>query len=314
MKISFCTTRMGRAHHLKETLPQNICDNPASKGLDVEFVVLNYNSQDDLHEWIMDDSEMQKHVESGLICYGKTTDPEFFHMSHAKNMSHRLATGDVLCNLDADNFLGKGFAKMLYKHFADDMDIVMSPSHRAGRRRGADDRGFLGRIATSRKDFYKLNGYDESFIGWGGEDNNFLQRAKALGAKHLRFENASFLEIIRHTNEDRVANMGLADQKSFELDKIKKILGTNGVTLKRIFDRIRVLAKPIHANLDGDFGQGKVTLSNGQVLALEKMPVVRSAFNICACGISELVRGRISPRLANDQEEAHNSPEIFELN
>ena len=49
-KISFCTACMGRAHHLKRTVPKNLRDN--SDYPQVEFVLLNYGSPDDMHEWV----------------------------------------------------------------------------------------------------------------------------------------------------------------------------------------------------------------------------------------------------------------------
>ena len=223
MKISFCTTCMDRAKHLKETLPENILNNPPAEGLDVEFVVLNYNTtKDNLHEWILNDPEMKKHIESGLVRYARTTDPENFHMAHAKNMAHRLATGDVLCNLDADNFLGKGFAEMLQRHFSDNMDIVMNPSHKIYKIFSPDEGGVFGRIAISRDNFYAINGYDETFTEWGGEDDDLMRRAKALGAKHIKFENLNYMKVIAHTNEERIINMVQKAKGKQHLQESKK--------------------------------------------------------------------------------------------
>lgn len=48
-QISFCITCMNRLKHLQETLEKNILDNFLVD--EVEFVVLDYNSQDGLEEW-----------------------------------------------------------------------------------------------------------------------------------------------------------------------------------------------------------------------------------------------------------------------
>src|SRR4051794_24309230 len=105
LKLSFCTTCMNRLGHLRETLPRNLI--AATGRGPVEFVVLDYNSSDGLAEWTAD--VLGSHLASGLVRYYRTPRPARFHMSHAKNVAHQLAVGDVVCNLDADNILGSGF-------------------------------------------------------------------------------------------------------------------------------------------------------------------------------------------------------------
>lgn len=305
MKISFCTTCMGRAHHLKETLPQNIRDNPATEDMDVEFVVLNYNSQDDLHEWMTTDPEMKAHIESGLVRYGKTTDPEFFHMSHAKNMAHRMATGDVLCNLDADNFLGNKFAELLHQNFSENMDIVINPSVRVSKLLGKEEQGFFGRVVISKDNFMTLGGYDETFSGWGGEDTDFLQRAKGLGLDHLRIDSMKYLGVIKHSNEDRVGNMVSAEDAAAELEKVETIKYEHHSAFNKLFNKLKILANPIQANSGTEFGRGFVRMENDRDLQLGKaVNEVLSPFNVCALGLPELLRGRLSPRIAEELNQS----------
>src|ERR1700748_3109986 len=98
-KISICTVCMNRLMHLSETLPRNIRENMDYPN--VEFVVLNYNSRDDMDNWIK--YNMMDYIRSGILKYYKTTEPAYFDRSHSKNMALRLATGDILCMVDADN-------------------------------------------------------------------------------------------------------------------------------------------------------------------------------------------------------------------
>lgn len=301
MKISFCTTCMGRAHHLKETLPQNIRDNPVSDDLDIEFVVLNYNSGDDLHEWMTTDPEMIKHIESGLVRYGRTTEPDSFYHSHAKNMAHRIATGDVLCNLDADNFTGPKFAQFLKSRFERDVDIVLSPSFRVSREFPPEERGFVGRISLSHDSFYKLGGYDESFKGWGGEDNDIMQRAKGMGLEHWRFEDHKYLRIIGHSDEERVANVENSGEALGELH-YKQHEESN---IEKALKRVDVLFRPIQANNGTEFGMGLVHMENERDrLFGSVINEVSSPFNVCALGLTELVRGRVSPRIVKGYDES----------
>lgn len=101
-QISFCITCMNRLKHLQETLEKNILDNFLVD--EVEFVVLDYNSQDGLEEWIA--QSMMKYIEMGILVYYRTTEPAYYRRSHSRNMVFRLAEGEVVCNLDADNYLG----------------------------------------------------------------------------------------------------------------------------------------------------------------------------------------------------------------
>ena len=112
-QISFCITCMNRLKHLQETLEKNILDNFLVD--EVEFVVLDYNSQDGLEEWIA--QSMMKYIEMGILVYYRTTEPAYYRRSHSRNMVFRLAEGEVVCNLDADNYLGRGFAEFMLKEF-----------------------------------------------------------------------------------------------------------------------------------------------------------------------------------------------------
>jgi len=98
--ISFCTTCMGRLYNLKETLPQNIEDNKAYPNL--EFVILDYNSKDNLWEWMS--RNMMDHILSGRVSYYRTTEPKYFSMSHSRNIAYKVAKGEIVNNLDADNY------------------------------------------------------------------------------------------------------------------------------------------------------------------------------------------------------------------
>ena len=73
-RISLCTACMGRLHDLKQTLPKNIEDNRDYPN--VEFVILDYNSDDGLEDWMR--RNMMEHIESGLVSYYHTTEPEYF--------------------------------------------------------------------------------------------------------------------------------------------------------------------------------------------------------------------------------------------
>lgn len=195
-KISFCTVCMNRLHHLKQTLLKNINDN-LNYG-NIEFVLLNYNSKDDLDEWVK--SEMQTYIDSGILTYYKTTEPENFHMSHSKNVVARCATGDIICNIDADNFTSEGFADYVNQMFLENKDIFLATDayHAI--------RDCCGRICMKKEDFYKSCGYDENMESYGFEDNDLKNRLQLLSLNRVNIDNRSFLSAITHNDTERLEN------------------------------------------------------------------------------------------------------------
>ena len=168
-KISICTACMGRAHDLKRTLISNILDNEDYPAL--EFVVLNYNSQDDMHEFMMS-AEVRPHFESGRLKYLRTRSPHFFSMSHSRNVTFRASSGHIITNVDADNFTGRGFATYLNRL------ANVCPRHAIfakGKRR------IHGRLAMYRSEFEEIGGYDEDLEGYGYEDHSLMMRAMSAG-------------------------------------------------------------------------------------------------------------------------------------
>ena len=193
-RISFCTTCMNRAHQVKETLPKNIEDNKDYP--DLEFVLLDYNSTDDLCDWVKE--TLGDHIERGVVTYFRTTDPQFFHMSHAKNLSVGCASGDIVCNVDADNFTGPGFAAFLDSLFREKPSRVVA----VDKKQCPSDT--YGRIAVRRDDFMAIHGYDEAMEGHGFEDYDLVNRLKLIGLEEYRFSNTEYLQVLKHDVEQRI--------------------------------------------------------------------------------------------------------------
>lgn len=210
-KISFCITCMNRLSHLKKTLRRNIKYNLDYPNL--EFVLLDYNSADDLQSWTF--KKFKKELDQGLLKYYKTEKPKYFHMAKAKNIAHHLATGDIVCNLDADNLTGKDFAFFINSVMQDSLNVI--GIHKGGKVNEYFSHhipGCGGRIFLSKENFLKLGGYNECFIGWGHEDLEFKQRARLLGLSFVAIPK-SFLGVIRHSNHVRVKNMPFSIKESF---------------------------------------------------------------------------------------------------
>lgn len=197
-KISFCTVCRNRLHHLKKTLPQNIADN---KDYDeVEFIVLDYNSSDELEEFI--ETNMQEHIISGKLIYYKTTQPSFFHRSHSRNLSFKLATGDIVCNIDADNYTGKSFAAFINQSFEENSEICLNTTEPE---QGLVNKDVLGRICVLKKDFLAIRGFDESMHNYGYEDFDLVNRLKLSGIRSLCIKDMVYLHAISHSDKERIS-------------------------------------------------------------------------------------------------------------
>jgi glycosyltransferase involved in cell wall biosynthesis len=200
---------MNRTVHLKETLLRNIQDNAGYDN--VEFVLLDYGSQDGLYEWA--EKELYPHIDSGILTYFHTKEPQFFHMSHSKNMAFRLATGDILCSLDADNYTGSGFASFINEMFNKEQGMFMAPPRIGPTKKWWD---VQGRLCVKREDFYALRGYDERVMDYGYEDQDFKSRLEFSGRRRVVIKNHTFLNAIRHDDSLRIAD-GFSTKKTKDL-------------------------------------------------------------------------------------------------
>jgi glycosyltransferase involved in cell wall biosynthesis len=198
-KISFCTVCMNRLMHLKQTLKKNIEDNKDYGN--VEFVLLDYNSTDGLEEWVK--TSMKRYIKQGVLVYYKTNEPIFFNRSHSRNMMFKLASGDIICNIDADNFTGKGFAQYINEKFIENDNILLVADTRV---KFYYLRDAVGRFCSKREDFLKITGYDEQMTSYGSEDIDLYKRILSLGRERAIIENTDFLKSIPHGDEERTKN------------------------------------------------------------------------------------------------------------
>jgi hypothetical protein len=250
---------MGRAHHLKKTLPRNLADSVDWARPDaVEFVVLDYSSPDDLAEWITTDERLQPYLDAGILKFARTTGATHFRHSHAKNMAHALATGDYVCNVDADNFIGFGFTEYLRAVFSRRPNSIVT-SNRVDRRLNVGVyKGCMGRVALSKANFEMLGGYDESerFRGWSGEDSDLVIRAVRKFLRPVVLRDRQFLRVVEHTDLERIRLTDF-DDAAAELAKVRSLDGSSmRPILRYVLNRA---VAPRVANRGLDIGAGPVT-------------------------------------------------------
>lgn len=198
-KISFCTVSMNRIHHLMKTLPINIADNENYPNL--EFILLDYNSTDNIEHFVK--NNLSEYLINGKLKYFKTNSPNYFHRSHSRNLLFKLATGDIICNIDADNFTGAGFAAYINEEFSKNENIFLTTLQKSGSKFTRD---VLGRICIRKSDFLKISGFDELMANYGFEDYDFTNRLELSGIQRTIFKIPRHLTAIKHQQEERISN------------------------------------------------------------------------------------------------------------
>jgi hypothetical protein len=222
--ISLVTVCTNRLHHLQQTLPRNIADNENYQRL--EFVLLDYNSTDGLGSWVK--SEMKEYIDNGRLQYYHTLEPACYHPAHSRNMAFLLSTGELICNVDADNYTGKGFAAYLNNRFCENEKSILVTFGGSKRIAPTDT---YGRVCVTRQDFMTVKGYDESIDKYCGEDIDFSKRVMQLGRRTVVMEEERFLQRITHDDTERIGEMAL----------LKKIVGCYLTTDAAGFSRVLFL-------------------------------------------------------------------------
>lgn len=193
--ICYFTVVMNRVHHLAKTLPVNLKDNRKNATC---FVVLDYGSNDGLANFIRENFENE--LLSGKLRYHRV-EASFFERSRSRNIAARYCVGDVICNIDADNYTGKDFDAFLAHHFMTDSKIFVSALGHANH--SIDT---YGKIALRKDDFFIAGGYDESFKGYGYEDYDLVVRLQRQGLRKVMISEECYLQAIHHSRSERIAN------------------------------------------------------------------------------------------------------------
>ena len=243
--ISFCIRVLDRIDDLQKTLSVNMGAN-----LDAEFVVLDYGSTDDVLRWI--GHELHRLPPVRRFAVHRLKKPRAFNHAHSKNLAHRLATGEVLVNLDADNFTGEGYSEEILQLldrnglYATTLDVnppVTSMPPFAimplGRLKVAEEFGGAGgRIVVSRSAFHLVRGYDETFNGFGFEDTEFLARLRNAGVQMVEMYKPEALHNITTSTENKNAPFSGDMYKQFNSnrDKYLRVVVNNTAVANRGVD------------------------------------------------------------------------------
>jgi hypothetical protein len=183
--FTYITTCKGRLAHLQQTLPCAVAQS-------LPCVVVDYSCPERSGDWVASAFPQVKVVrvegESG------------FQVARARNAGAAAAATQWLGFFDADILLAPRFA------------ATVGPQLRQGHfyRAMPVTRQVWGQIVCARADFEAVGGYDETYTGWGAEDDDLIQALFHRGRRLAGFD-ARLLTEITHSNEERTKFHSLQD-------------------------------------------------------------------------------------------------------
>ena len=180
--IALLTTSRGRLHHLQRTLPLMLSQGAA------EVVVVDYGCPDGTGDWV------ERHHPAARVA--RVTDATEFCLSRARNIAAEHSRAEWLVFVDADILIAPGWVDWMRGHLA--------PGHfyRAAPVDGRRVPDTSGTVICARAAFEALDGYDEMFRGWGGEDSDLYQRLAQQGVAQGVYP-SEFVSAIPHDDGER---------------------------------------------------------------------------------------------------------------
>ena len=174
MIISYCTVCGGRLWQLRRTLAHNLSFTESGR---FELCVLAYNDstvepylREHYAEYLQDG---RLKVKTHFDDY-QPVDGSDFACGYVKNLSHAMAQGEILFNLDADNFIGNAHGLLL--QLEPNQIIKCNDVYLDGR---------TGRIGVYRQLFDRVQGYRDT---GRTDDGDFVFRCIRSGAKLVQME------------------------------------------------------------------------------------------------------------------------------
>lgn len=174
--ISIVTVCKNRLHHLKVTLPE-MCKQSHS-----EVIVVDYGCEQGTSAWVN-----KNHPTVKVLQVKNTT---LFNLSHARNIGAAKANGRFILFIDADIIL------------KDDLGMWIQNNAVTNEYYARKESDIYGTVILEKSNYLKINGYDEAFIGWGGEDNDLYYRLNMIGLKENIYP-SNYTEGIEHGDEER---------------------------------------------------------------------------------------------------------------
>ncbi|WP_340300729.1 glycosyltransferase family 2 protein [Roseobacter sp. HKCCD5988] len=247
------TTCKGRLHHLKITLPYLTSDPKA------EVIVVDYDCPQKTHEWV-------KQTFGTRVKVVHFENRPKFNISIARNAGAKIATQDILIFVDADVIPIRQAIDEMAKKVNRKTYVTITT---ATKNTTPANKQTTGTVAMHRSSYLQVNGYDDVFDSWGGEDSDIYNKLNEIGISNATVEGKNF-STINHDDSDRLKFH--TEKKLSEIAKktriLVKILATarqEKINLKKyqkieIYSRLKY-NKNIFNNIQIKLNDGSVKIS-----------------------------------------------------
>ena len=155
-----------------------------------------------------------------ILNFVRNYNPRCFNVCYPLRLTEQqtqLINPNVVSQFDFDSIVeAKQLQKIQRQYRKDKFYYHLKLLHL--RKHGAKFRG--GAVAINKKDFIKINGYDENYVGWGYEDDDVGNRLNKIG---IIGKNISRHEFPIHLYHPPYHNNGERVNKEYHLKNIKEI-------------------------------------------------------------------------------------------
>jgi glycosyltransferase involved in cell wall biosynthesis len=208
--LSIITTCKGRLDHLKQTLPSWMSLR------DCECVVVDYDCPQGTSDWVRKTYPTAKVVQ--------VADRPSFNLAKVHNLGAGSASAPWFLFIDAD--MGTNSSDLI-----EVVRPLLSPGHFFVPSPRPPEA--WGTVIVSREDFKRLEGYDEVFEGWGGEDDDFTWRLSKLGSRLATFS-GTLLRPLPHADAVRTQYHEIRDRD------LNQAINALYITAKRDLIRLEI--------------------------------------------------------------------------
>jgi glycosyltransferase involved in cell wall biosynthesis len=191
--FTLIVTCKGRLAHLRETLPRFL------QQADTQVIVVDYSCPDQCGAYV------ERHHPAATVV--RVPGQRWFNLAAARNAGARGAAAPHLLFCDADTLLSANFTQLIAQLVKPRTFLTFQASK--GNSLG-------GSSVVAAQDFTSVQGFDEVFVGYGGEDLDFYWRLSRMGLTRYVCDPTEAITSIEHGPQLRGVHYPTSDiRKSF---------------------------------------------------------------------------------------------------